>query len=190
LPLQPASQSDCGDLIQEAEEAYSQAQIDDLMNELRESGLVKFMHKYIGELAVPPRKLLMAFGVLVDPDYTNEKELYRILKMSINRVLRRRAKLPNYNTVSDAVQLIENARKIMVLSGAGVSTSCGIPGQLSFVTCDQPNVTSRLPQRERHLRQPEANTARADGPPRDVRHSRLQGGPVSILLVRQGAIPQ
>jgi hypothetical protein len=160
------------------------------MNELRESGLVKFMHKYIGELAVPPRKLLMAFGVLVDPDYTNEKELYRILKMSINRVLRRRAKLPNYNTVSDAVQLIANARKIMVLSGAGVSTSCGIPGQLSFVTCDQPNVTSRLPQRERHLRQPEANTARADGPARDVRHPRLQGGSISVLLFREGAIPQ
>lgn len=41
--------------------------------------------------------------------------------------LRNRAKLPQYNTPADAVTLIRNAKKILILTGAGVSTSCGIP---------------------------------------------------------------
>lgn len=47
--------------------------------------------------------------------------------MALSRVLRRRDKLPQYNTVSDAIELLRNAKNIIVLSGAGISTSCGIP---------------------------------------------------------------
>lgn len=42
-------------------------------------------------------------------------------------MLRRRQKLKQYNTVEDAVELLRNAKRIMVLTGAGISTSCGIP---------------------------------------------------------------
>ena len=38
-----------------------------------------------------------------------------------------RHKLPHYNTIDDAVELIKNAEKIIVLTGAGISVSCGIP---------------------------------------------------------------
>lgn len=47
--------------------------------------------------------------------------------MALSRVLRRRHKLEQYNTVDDAVELLAKAKNIMVLSGAGISTSCGIP---------------------------------------------------------------
>ncbi|CAH1794245.1 unnamed protein product [Owenia fusiformis] len=38
-----------------------------------------------------------------------------------------RPKLKDYNTFDDAVNLIRNSKKIVVLTGAGVSVSCGIP---------------------------------------------------------------
>lgn len=39
----------------------------------------------------------------------------------------RRQKLRHINTLSDVVRLIRNSKKIIVLTGAGVSVSCGIP---------------------------------------------------------------
>lgn len=38
-----------------------------------------------------------------------------------------RHKLPDYNTMDDVVNLIRYSHKIAVISGAGISTSCGIP---------------------------------------------------------------
>jgi ribosomal protein L1 len=40
--------------------------------------------------------------------------------------LRRRNKLPNVNTPDDVVELIKRSKKIIVLTGAGISVSCGI----------------------------------------------------------------
>lgn len=48
-------------------------------------------------------------------------------KVALGRVLRRREKLADVNTVDDAIELLRNAKRIIVLSGAGISTSCGIP---------------------------------------------------------------
>jgi len=39
----------------------------------------------------------------------------------------RRQKLKHVNTLSDVVRLIRNSTNIIVLTGAGVSVSCGIP---------------------------------------------------------------
>ena len=39
----------------------------------------------------------------------------------------RRQKLRHINTISDVVRLISSSQKIIVLTGAGVSVSCGIP---------------------------------------------------------------
>lgn len=38
-----------------------------------------------------------------------------------------RSKLPNINTIDDVISLINSSAKIIVLTGAGVSVSCGIP---------------------------------------------------------------
>ena len=48
-------------------------------------------------------------------------------KVVLSRVLRRRLKLPHFNTVQDALDLLAKAKNIIILSGAGISTSCGIP---------------------------------------------------------------
>ena len=39
----------------------------------------------------------------------------------------RRKKLPEINTLADVVELIRKSQKIIILTGAGVSVSCGIP---------------------------------------------------------------
>jgi NAD-dependent histone deacetylase SIR2 len=53
------------------------------------------------------------------------------LAFALNRIsLRRREKLPQYNSREQAIDLLRTSRKIIVLSGAGISTSCGIPGSL------------------------------------------------------------
>lgn len=44
-----------------------------------------------------------------------------------NEIQKSRKKLPHINTVSDVVKCIEEANNIIVLSGAGISVSCGIP---------------------------------------------------------------
>jgi NAD-dependent histone deacetylase SIR2 len=56
-----------------------------------------------------------------------DMHLLGFAKVALGRVLRRREKLSNVNTVDDAIELLRNAKRIIVLSGAGISTSCGIP---------------------------------------------------------------
>lgn len=52
---------------------------------------------------------------------------YALLSLAISRELSKRIKLPQHNTIDDAVALIKNAKNIIVLTGAGISTSLGIP---------------------------------------------------------------
>lgn len=95
----------------------------------RSSAQAKFIHKYIGDEAVPLRKLLFALGVVVAPDFDQgeAEAILRVLKAAITRVLRQRDKLETVNTPEDVIQLIRRSRKILVLTGAGVSTSAGLP---------------------------------------------------------------
>lgn len=47
--------------------------------------------------------------------------------MALSRELSKRIKLPNYNTIDDVVALLKKSSNIIVLTGAGISTSLGIP---------------------------------------------------------------
>lgn len=75
---------------------------------------------------VPPREVLEHFvPSLRVPPGTDEMTLLRILLSIIEPP--RRPKLTQYNTIDDAIELIKTSNKIIVLSGAGISTSAGIP---------------------------------------------------------------
>ena len=63
---------------------------------------------------------------LRDPSTPN-LALLPFTKLALSRILRRRQKLPQYNTVDDAIHLLKTRKNIIVLTGAGISTSCGIP---------------------------------------------------------------
>ncbi|KAG1076891.1 hypothetical protein G6F42_025215 [Rhizopus arrhizus] len=54
-------------------------------------------------------------------------ELLPILKKVITHYLRKRRRLDYVNTLDDVAHLLSKANNIMIVTGAGVSVSCGIP---------------------------------------------------------------
>ncbi|KAM7305220.1 NAD-dependent protein deacetylase sirtuin-1 [Ixodes scapularis] len=81
-------------------------------------------------LGADPRALLerlLPEGALVPPSL-DRLTLWRILVSVLSEdEPPRRAKLPHVNTLDDVVHLLRSCRRILVLTGAGVSVSCGIP---------------------------------------------------------------
>lgn len=49
--------------------------------------------------------------------------LFKILKMTLMRIVRRRERLLHYNTIQDVVALLRKCNRVMVLSGAGICMS-------------------------------------------------------------------
>lgn len=76
---------------------------------------------------VSPRDLLSQLVQSSDviPNSVSDLTLWRIIASSL--VTPRRQKLKEYHSLEHALELIENANNIIVLTGAGVSVSCGIP---------------------------------------------------------------
>lgn len=73
-----------------------------------------------------PRLLGTVFGI--DPEWLPDDAFhFLLLKKAIERASLKRQKLPQYNTIDDAAQLLRTRRNIMVITGAGISTSLGIP---------------------------------------------------------------
>lgn len=77
---------------------------------------------------VKPREILNHLGA--DPSdipiHVDDLTLWKII-VNMMSVPPRRSKLRNINTLQDVVGLIRNCSRIIVLTGAGVSVSCGIP---------------------------------------------------------------
>uniref|UniRef100_F1KR14 NAD-dependent protein deacetylase sir-2.1 n=1 Tax=Ascaris suum TaxID=6253 RepID=F1KR14_ASCSU len=61
------------------------------------------------------------------PEGISNEELCRIIQQIIHSDRPKRDKLLTYNTFEDAVELFRKSQRILVLTGAGVSVSCGIP---------------------------------------------------------------
>lgn len=102
-----------------------------------------FLIKLLG-FEIKDREMISAIHSFVQPRAEDEEEtpvttfedplekkhavrLIKDLQKAINKVLSTRLRLPNFSTVDTFVERLKSAKKILVLTGAGVSTSLGIP---------------------------------------------------------------
>ncbi|KAH0491172.1 hypothetical protein TgHK011_002614 [Trichoderma gracile] len=100
-----------------------------LRRELREHGPAVFCQRTVDAGRYSAKKLLSAFGIRPPAFLEGQPDdaYFSLLSLAITRELSKRAKLMRYNTVDDAVRLIDKSQNIIVITGAGISTSLGIP---------------------------------------------------------------
>ncbi|PKI84955.1 Sir2p [Malassezia vespertilionis] len=129
LPASPASTEDAG------EESYGPLDpehVAQVLSDLREHGMIACLQKHIVPNPFIVAPLLLSLGVMLPRAILNElqDDPYKglsLLKLVLTRILRKRRKLAEYNTVEDVLALVRKSKRIVVLSGAGISVSCGIP---------------------------------------------------------------
>ncbi|KAI4616102.1 hypothetical protein J4E83_006772 [Alternaria metachromatica] len=100
-----------------------------LRQRLHEIGASAFVMENITSEKMTARKLCTAFGVKI-PKFLEEapdESFYQLLGLAINRELNKRPRLAQYKTIDDAAKLLRERKNIMVITGAGISTSLGIP---------------------------------------------------------------
>ncbi|KAF7308536.1 Deacetylase sirtuin-type domain-containing protein [Mycena chlorophos] len=110
-------------------QTWSHQQIRAMLHHLKERGAQSFIEEYCSKRNIPVPQLLLAFQIDLSPalQSMSAPTLGYFLRVAMNRELQLRDKLPDYNTVEDAVRLIRDSRRILILTGAGISVSCGIP---------------------------------------------------------------
>ncbi|PVI08444.1 SIR2-domain-containing protein [Periconia macrospinosa] len=133
------------DILNDSEENFDYANQGDAFNpqearqirqRLREVGTNQFVLEYITSGRCTARKLCTAFGIHLPEDANNypDESFYRLLGLAINRELNKRQRLDKYKTIDDAAKLLRERKNIMVITGAGISTSLGIPDFRSKTT--------------------------------------------------------
>ncbi|KAH6916098.1 histone deacetylase [Coprinopsis sp. MPI-PUGE-AT-0042] len=112
-----------------AEEAWTRQEVRQILHYLKERGTSAFITEYVINRAIPITKLLHAFGLDLCPEVLakSRQTVMYALQVGMSFHLRKREKLPQHNSIADAIQLIRNSQRILILTGAGISVSCGIP---------------------------------------------------------------
>ncbi|KAH6690681.1 DHS-like NAD/FAD-binding domain-containing protein [Plectosphaerella plurivora] len=96
---------------------------------LRNVGPTEFCRRTIDSGRYSVKRLLSAFGVKAPAflEGAGDDAYMSLLALAFSRELSKRAKLNAYNTLEDAITLIRRSQNIMVITGAGISTSLGVP---------------------------------------------------------------
>ncbi|OCK74640.1 NAD-dependent histone deacetylase SIR2 [Lepidopterella palustris CBS 459.81] len=96
---------------------------------LHEIGAGPFVFENITTGKITARKLCSAFQVRIPKflDGLPDENYYQLLGHAISRELNKRRRLQQYKDIDDAAQLLRERKNIMVITGAGISTSLGIP---------------------------------------------------------------
>lgn len=128
------SDEDWDAIVAAAEAAFTDDDIDAMHHFLKERGLFAYLREHLERRAIPPATLLLAFGVMVRHDTPLADQL-RMLKVACSRVLRNREKLEEYNTPDDVVELVRKSKRILFLTGAGVSVRLPPSFPISSSSC-------------------------------------------------------
>jgi hypothetical protein len=89
-------------------------------------GKAAFAAETVGLETISAKKLCTAFGIM-PPAFLEDapdKAYHPLLAIGISREFSKRQKLPEYNTIDDAVELLKKSKNVIVLTGAGV---CIVP---------------------------------------------------------------
>lgn len=101
---------------------------------LKTKGIMAFLEEYLPPTALSDEiyKLILKLGFNprnLPPFEKGENllQLIKLLHLAMKRVRQLRSRLDNFYRVEDALNKIKSAQKVLVITGAGISTSLGIP---------------------------------------------------------------
>lgn len=101
---------------------------------LKQNGIMAFLEKYLPATALSENiyKLIVSLGFHPRnlPPFEkgdNLLQLIKLLHLAMKRVRQLRARLDDFYTVDHALEKLLSAKNILVITGAGISTSLGIP---------------------------------------------------------------
>ncbi|KAK3848203.1 MAG: hypothetical protein J3R72DRAFT_378184 [Linnemannia gamsii] len=106
----------------------SEAQAEIILEEARAYGIEYIIGRYILGCVFSVRQLLTAFSPEINIDGEEWTERKLMMKFTEEMLIAlRRKRLTTIHTLEQVVELLRTSKRIMVLTGAGVSVSCGIP---------------------------------------------------------------
>ncbi|KAG0346941.1 NAD-dependent histone deacetylase sir2 [Podila humilis] len=111
------------------QDTISDRQKNKIMQEARSEGIAFVVQKYIMSRLMTVKKLLLMtdLNVPYPLNGVTENKLIEIFTGRMDELLRKRDRLDHIHTLDQVIDLLKSSKRIMVLTGAGVSVSCGIP---------------------------------------------------------------
>ncbi|KAF8935192.1 NAD-dependent histone deacetylase sir2 [Haplosporangium gracile] len=111
------------------EDRLTAEEAEELLDDARMRGMEFVIRKYVVSGIYTAKKLLLLTipDSLEIPEHFTEQDLLIAASDRIRRVLRKRKRLEHIHSLQHVVDLLKKSKRIMVLTGAGVSVSCGIP---------------------------------------------------------------